>query len=327
MDIEKLKKVKKVVVHADCHDGILSAMILQDAMALPKENIIFVEHSTPEYVNLPAEPGMLFCDCTPPKERIQEFIDVGALVLDHHKHSRDIVEAFGDNGVFADKEKEPEVSGAALAFREVWCSGKNNQYSELGFFVKDLAQLIGIRDNWQQQSPKWQEACEAAAVLMFFPIENWVGQETLWSIRRVWANYYKPFGKILFQKDKERAKAIANKRWIYRTTSGLVIAIVNSRFINDAADLLEDQCDVVMGFAYTKNEPGEYPGMKISLRGFGSFDCGKFAKHYGGGGHFSAGGCKFQTLESTENPYTFLCKQMEQYLDDTTIHIPPTEFL
>ena len=120
MDISLLKGVNKICVHDNCPDGTASAIILKEALDLGPEQIVFVQHDALEYKEMKAEPGLLFCDCAPPPDRVQEFVDVGTIVLDHHKYSRGIVAAFGERGVFADKEKEPTVSGAGLAYREVW---------------------------------------------------------------------------------------------------------------------------------------------------------------------------------------------------------------
>ena len=149
---------------------------------------------------------------------------------------------------------------------------------------------------------------------MFFPRDLFIATD-LDNIAAHWDRKYGWLGKILVEKDDERAKHIAEKRWTYRTDSGLIIAIVPSRFISDASDLLEDECEVIVGFSYTKNDPGCYPGLLLSLRSFGdSFDCGKFCKAHGGGGHVNAAGCKFETESTTLNPYKFLCEKFDEYL-------------
>ena len=330
MDISLLKNVNKVCVHANCPDGTSSGMILRDALNLKPEQIVFVQHDTLEYKEMKAEPGLMFCDCTPPPDRVQEFVKAGTIVLDHHKYARDIVAAFGENGVFADKEKEPEVSGARLAYR-VWklCGSSSfNRWVDDGppewqsksfkkimnDWVDNFSHIAGIRDNWQINSPLWKESCEQAAILMFFPRDSLIS-DPLSSIASSWDMEYGRLGSILVNKDLERAEHIAEKRWIYRTDSGLIIAIVPSRLISDASDLLEDECEVVIGFSYTKNEPGCYPGLLLSLRSFGdSFDCGKFCKAHGGGGHANAAGCKFDTEATTLNPYKLICDKFDEYL-------------
>lgn len=170
ISVEKLRSIKTLACHADCPDGLASAMILRQA--LPSAEVIFVQYNSIEMANLKAEPGILFCDFCPPQDRYREFLEAGAIVLDHHKSTKHIVLEFGENGVYADEKTEPGVSGAVLAFREVWTRMKQ----PLGFTgflgleeMERFAQLAGIRDTWQKQSPDWEEACAQAAALMFYP--------------------------------------------------------------------------------------------------------------------------------------------------------------
>lgn len=116
--LEKLRQVTTIVTHDTCPDGLASAMILLDV--LPKAEVVFCQYSTPLHKSMIAKPGMLFADFSPDPARIQEFIDQGAIVLDHHKTAKDTVLACGELGVFADEKEDPGVSGAVLAFREVW---------------------------------------------------------------------------------------------------------------------------------------------------------------------------------------------------------------
>ncbi|HZL96812.1 MAG TPA: hypothetical protein VFB99_24365 [Vicinamibacterales bacterium] len=60
-----LRQVTRIVTHADCADGIASAMLLHDA--LPEATVEFVQYNTPEWRDLAATPGMLFCDMIPGK--------------------------------------------------------------------------------------------------------------------------------------------------------------------------------------------------------------------------------------------------------------------
>jgi hypothetical protein len=130
MNVEILKNVRKLIVHGPCADGRASALILRDA--LPEREILHVQYSTPEHKALVPEPGVLFCDFSPWVERVegqmtaagrelaQRWVDAGAIVLDHHTGTADLVAMFGERGVFADVKTGPGVSGAMLAFREVW---------------------------------------------------------------------------------------------------------------------------------------------------------------------------------------------------------------
>lgn len=126
--IEKLRSVRVVVCHAyperPCPDGVASALLLRSAFneLFDEESIdvevVFVAHGD-QLEALEARPGMLFCDIAPPAARAKEFVEVGAIVLDHHATARPVVELF-EHHAFGDEEKEPGVSGAVLAFREVY---------------------------------------------------------------------------------------------------------------------------------------------------------------------------------------------------------------
>ena len=135
MNVEILRGIKKLVTHAGaagpCPDGVASALIIKDA--LPDVEVVFARYGSPEYEGLVPEHGVIFCDIVPYAERSKEAPHalterglaqarawVGAVVLDHHKGVADLVAMFGERGVYADAEKGLGVSGAVLAFREVW---------------------------------------------------------------------------------------------------------------------------------------------------------------------------------------------------------------
>lgn len=161
-----LSRITRIITHANCPDGIASAMILHDA--LPDASVEFVQYGTPEHRDMHATPGMLFCDITPPRERVSEFVGAGAMVLDHHAAQKDIVDAFGENGVYA---CETGKSGAWLAYWHVW---RNIAFNACGIDndnVKHFARLAGIRDTWWKGHELWTEACEQAAALMFLGLD------------------------------------------------------------------------------------------------------------------------------------------------------------
>jgi hypothetical protein len=105
IDIEKIKAVKVIVTHDNCTDGLAAAILLHDV--LPDAEIIFAQHGTEAYAKLEVRPNMLFVDIVPPKERYEEFLKAGAIVLDHHKGVKDVVEKFGTNAVFGDEKQHP----------------------------------------------------------------------------------------------------------------------------------------------------------------------------------------------------------------------------
>ncbi len=152
--IEVLKKVKILVTHAGCADGIASALIVKQV--LPHVEVRFLQYNTRAWKELDPKPGMLFCGFSPYPERALGFVAVGAVVLDHHEGVRDLVAEFGNRGVYADAEENPGISGASLAFSMVYTPivlGMPEEKREmpdevLGEWgdVRSFARLVGVRD-------------------------------------------------------------------------------------------------------------------------------------------------------------------------------------
>lgn len=138
-----LKNIKLVVVHANCPDGMASAIFVKDAM--PDVEIQFIQYNTDEHKALTPRPNVMFCDFSPfaetaevegpdgkkthaltdlGKEQVKAWVDAGALLLDHHAAVKQIgmLQPFVDAGLarFGDEATEPGVCGAVLAYRHVW---------------------------------------------------------------------------------------------------------------------------------------------------------------------------------------------------------------
>lgn len=318
---EVLNKVKKIVAHKNCPDGIASAMILKDILS--NAEVQFIQYNTDEHRNLVAEPGLLFCDFTPDPARIQQFVDAGTIVLDHHKGGKGIVEQFGELGVFADEKLEPGVSGALLAYREVYLPlfGPDT-------LVEDFARLAGIRDTWQTSSPFWNDSCEQASWLMFFgedlcleaPIfPRGLNAESKWEFRQ-------EIGKMMFADHMRKIAKTVNGAFL-TSIQGLRVAIHQGvNHTSDATEMLgeESKVDVLVGFSYfaegqTTREPwspqfGDNLKMVCSCRTRTSFDVSKLAKFYGGGGHTKAAGFTLPVEGAHSNPYTRILELIENYL-------------
>lgn len=298
-----LSSIRKLVTHDGCADGIASSLIIRNA--IPDVAIEWVQYGTHAYLSLKAEPGLLFCDMTPPPERVQEFVDAGSIVLDHHRGARDLVAKFGDRGVFADEEAEPGVSGALLAFREVW-SANGGQVRGMGSVVKQFATLAGVRDTWSRQSPDWREACAQAAALRFWPRDALVGLDLFTVL-----DTKMDIGEVLLQRDEERdARSI---REAYRTTiDGVRVAMFEGLHTSDIADALASEVDLVMGWHYLCE--GARLRMVVSCRSRNDFSAMDFAKHWGGGGHRQAAGFTIDAREWA--PYESLSRLLCAYLQE-----------
>lgn len=313
--LEDLSKVSKIIVHDNCPDGIASAMILKYALGIDVE---FIQYKTDAHTNLPAVPGLLFCDFTPPRERVQEFVDAGAIVLDHHKGAQDIVAQFGERGVFADEKSEPGVSGATLAYREVWLPFGN----EDNVLVRDFAQVAGIRDTWQTKDPRWIESCEQSSWLMFFGAEELLKPPIF--DRNKWV-FRTSVGKLLFDEHMRKVKKTVASA--YRTSiHGLRVMIHQGvTHTSDAAELMgeESKVDILAGFSYfsedgTEREDwspefGDNLKLVVSTRTRTSFDVSKMAKFYGGGGHTKAAGFNVKVTKLQANPYAHILALIDDY--------------
>jgi hypothetical protein len=287
IDHELLKKTRKIIVHADCPDGVASAMILHDA--LPDAEVVAVQYG-PERDALEPEPGLLFCDMTPPEKTIYGFIDARAVVLDHHKTQRCITEDFAerDHGVYADNDgDEPGVGGALLAYREVWRRMRHMGATQVGQSIKHFATLAGIRDTWQRESPLWLDACAQAEVLMFYPLEHWIDAD--FTGPRLTEEELR-LGHTLLDKKLRRAREIAESGCLRIGNAALFNA--DGRIVSDVAEAMREvdpSVEIVAGFFYTAH--GDQMNLVFSLRSSpGGPDVSAIAKTMGGGGHAHAAG-------------------------------------
>lgn len=315
----RLRNVRQIVCHADCPDGIASAIVLRDA--LPGAEILFVQHGTPAYVELPARTNMLFCDIAPPRTRVAQFLECGAVVLDHHRTVKEDVLRFVEVGlgVFADEAKEPGVSGALLAYRNVWmplCCGFIS--SAVCERAQDFAELAGVRDTWQKDDSRWEVACAQAEALRFYPFAFWpespfsaAGNQRLTALLEV--------GPALVDRRRESARKEAERGWRFTTRSGTRVLIVSTRETSDVMEEVRETVDLVAGFSFLANNgrEGREEKMICSTRSRGSFDCANFAERNGGGGHTRAAGFERTLLSDDVQPYTLLAGLIERH--ETTL--------
>lgn len=281
-------RVTKLVTHDSCADGLASAMIVRDA--LPHVEVVFAQHGAPSLEGLVPSSGLLFCDIAPPRERAQAFVDAGAIVLDHHKHARDVVELFGERGVFADEAARPGVSGAVLAYEHVWNTHTPRGYGgELD--VRWFAHLVGIRDTWQVKSPSWDIACDLHEALMSMPRELWLAP---CGIGRALSGDSLELGRI---RRRQRVGTVA------RICEGGTLSLVDpagrrwaafpdgGRLTSDVAEAMRARGAAVTCGWFQHVADGQVV-TELSLRSDGTLDVGALCKSLGGGGHSRAAGCR-----------------------------------
>lgn len=307
----QLEQVRTVLVHDNCADGTASAILLRDAFYGRPVNIRFLRYGTPAYEELVAEPGMLFCDMSPPAARAKEFLDVGAMILDHHRTAKALVESFGENGIFGDEIEEPGVCGAVLAYRHVWLPLRGD-LSLQQVFAKQFAQLAGIHDTWQRHDPLWEEAFVQSDVLSFIPNERWMSK-TLAEIAASWTREYRPIGEILRSRNARGVARALGGAYRFTSQKGTrVVLFQGLHQSSEAAEVLGEEADLVVGFGVT-NEDGA-PRYIFSTRSHTTFDCSTFCRQHGGGGHTKAAGCSVTIDPKTAlSPYAVFGDLLDKY--------------
>lgn len=343
--IELLRKVKVVYVHGHCPDGLASAMILKDAFRMlgMEPPIEFLVHNTREHkaAALDVVAGCtLFCDIAPHPEAAKVLHDTQTesrvIVLDHHKGAEGLVKSFAHH-VFADEKAEPGVSGAVLAYREVWCAASDAtialaaeafQRDMQRTRVEDFARATGARDTWQKDSPLFEEGQQIARMLMSKPQEYWLHEhapylhpeevttgghlleahmtavnQAVEQCAWLWASKFQPAAPqemVMLHVFQEQASG-------FRLTSDVAEAI-RQRGYNDEAQ------GVVAGFAWVVDKMGQPPRLLYSLRGEG-FDVDAFARVNGGNGHTLAAGFSVDLKDVDDNPYNLVHARLIAYLE------------
>lgn len=300
--------IRTIIVHDNCTDGLLCGILLKDIF--PNAEIRFIQYQTADHQALQPEPGMIFADFSPQESRAQEFIDAGAYILDHHKKAKDLVARFGSRGAFGDEVLDPGVCGAVLVFRELWSSGARPWLVPQ---VREIVTLAGIRDTWQNKSPRWRDALIQHEVLWFYPKEWWMGQR-LSDILNHWESRLL-LGSILVEKSEKGVRKAVESAHRFTSRKGTrVVVFEGIRKASDAAELIGEDADLIIGFGYfEENTPsGRVPKMVASTRSHTTFDCMRFCAAYGGGGHTKAAGFNVIVDEHSLNPY----KTLENLLND-----------
>lgn len=303
MDRDILLQASEIISHASCPDGIGAAMICAAAYSMTDRKcppISFLQYGTKEYRSMPASRRQVFVDLVPPAERWKEWIGKDAIILDHHEMMKETVESL--NGVYGG----PKESGTTLAFDHVMiplCEGK--MLAERLEAWRRFAHLNMIRDTWDFESPKWDDAC-AMAYAVLLRGQKWCLEAAL--SKTFVVDSLLPLGRCLYDSFLRHAWKIAKAVSLYDVS--LFGKEVKMAFFNHSGDgkvsdvahyLIERlPCDIAVGYFYTQ-ENSEIRCI-VSLRTEGQFGeqlpMSKIAESFGGGGH--KGAAAFMITESCD---------------------------
>lgn len=283
--------IRKVITHDNCADGLASAIVCRAAM--PGVEVEFCQYGTSHWRELAPEPGVLFVDFSPPRETAQAWADAGAYVLDHHEHAKDVVELFGERGLF-----DNERCGALLAFEEVYAPEKRSGLYESGVhesaaartewnMLLHLATLADVRDRWQRNNALWDEANAMNRALMAVHRDVWMESGTIPT------GPVREFGALMSATERKNAEEVVSSSLETTDVDGFRIGVCSasaqlSSMIGEVAR--EQGYDLTACFFFTRDKDTGAKSVVYSMRSSDRFDCGAFAKSMGGGGHARAAG-------------------------------------
>ena len=311
------KGVNRIITHLNCPDGMASAILLYDALKIEPE---FYVHGMDSFQHLKVTPKTLFCDICPPAHLVDQFVATGGIVLDHHKAAQSSVVKFGERGVFADEKLAPGVSGAYLAFNEVWRPAMLQGISVRHSLAENFVRLVGIRDTWQRQSKDWEIACHQAAALIFYPWKYWKSQVDRnghdGDTQYLALTDEMVVGKLIHENRLIKAQQCAEDALI-SDIHGLRVAVFNDsdKLTSDVAELLRQEgINIIVGFSYYKsNIDMKFPVLSYNLRSDGSFDVAQFSTVFDGGGHTKAAGYT-KTICKNADPYSIILNDLDTYI-------------
>lgn len=310
-----LRNVTDVYVHRAslqdaCSDGRATGYILHDA--LPTVNVHEVAYSSRAHRNIVPRKGLLFGDLSPHRSQIEALKPFDPIILDHHKSAADILASF-PHSVYADEAKEPGVSGAVLAFTEVWLPIRGVKRCERCRHwklwqsctcppfkaMRELATLVGIRDTWQKDHPRFKEAGDLCEFLVFAPLSTlfqMTPQEVLARGREM--------GPLLRARVIDEAKR-AVETGTHLESGGHKLLLFSNTHLSSDASTFAPEDTITCG--YDMVHDGEEMRIQFSLRSRNGLNLIPVVQKFGGGGHKAAAGFSVEvTLNWYRDPVSIL---------------------
>jgi len=277
--------MNRIITHANCPDGIMSALIL--ARVFPDAKVEFVDYT--QLRALEPAPYTIFADIAP-STRLDEWRAEGAVVLDHHHTAKEVTTSFRHH-LYADAQARPGVSGALLALEYATEAGPSWPYYADEFIRwRRYAELVGIRDTWQRASHDWKNACELSAALMFWGFER---------LRLSFTQHRLSVGSVLLENRAREVEKAVETGFRFEIQLGgapvRVLAFEGAGLTSDAPDVAKD-VDVVVGWHIERDQT------IYSMRSRGHVDVSEIAKRNGGGGHKAAAGFTISNVDVAGAP-------------------------
>jgi nanoRNase/pAp phosphatase (c-di-AMP/oligoRNAs hydrolase) len=309
--IPQIDRVKRLLTHKGCSDGIASALIVQNAFVNRPVEVVWLTPGTDRHRKIDVRENDLYCDLSPAAEIADLAREAGTIVLDHHETARNLVLSFGEKGRFASVKEMPGISGAMLAFLYVWTPLKMLIHQDgIGTMLRErthlecdlewrriheLALMIGIRDTWQRDHFHWKEACAFHEALLHHGSDLLTKHVSL--ISGEYSRRMLEGASLLAEKERRLKEVMgsAYKIILYNVTITITPYYALASDLFDIAD-----SDLVIGFEWIvqNNEPV----MKVTLRSH-VVDTSAISIQYGGGGHKNSSGFVLARSAVSADPF------------------------
>jgi oligoribonuclease NrnB/cAMP/cGMP phosphodiesterase (DHH superfamily) len=260
-----------ILFHANCMDGTGAKFAAWKKFGEGAEYIP-VQYGKP----LPEmEPGsrVFIVDFSYPKEVLEQLRSVHQelVVLDHHKTAEEALKGFP--GCYFDMTK----SGAVMAW----------EYFHPGTEIPRLLEHVQDRDLW-----KW-ELDDTAEIHM--GLQMLKGDVKKWDVICKKSNAFSMLvdsGKVLLKKQTMTVENAVKNHTKIIDFMGYKVGVTNqSDHASEVGSAICTLEGVDFGIVYCITRDNE---VLLSLRSVGNFDTSVIAKHFGGGGHANASGCRLK---------------------------------
>jgi hypothetical protein len=288
-----ISNIHTVYYHGSCPDGIIAREVLK----LTNKPMRYIPYYFSEFTEVPK--NTLFIDCSPKQYQVETALQNNCLIAEHHD-SFDWAywNTFFPKQLFFGENTQAE-SGAELA---LWILGVYDPtfHDER---VIDLVRHIAIGDTWQSTDPDFRYARMIGGYISFF------GNDFCEDIRTLMdkENVITAFGAV-----QERNQERFAKTAIRLHTHDHKLAFINETNMSGAAEILRNEGnDVIVGFKMIYDPQLPQNIIIYSLRSNERFDCAKFCKANGGGGHKAAAG--FSIPYNNQDPISSFFRLFAEY--------------
>jgi uncharacterized protein len=279
--------IRRIISHENCPDGLASAILAK--LAAPEAVVEFCQYNTPQHRGLVPSSDTVFVDFSPHRGINAEAwaATPNVWVLDHHEHAKDIVELFGDRGIYGGVLR----SGAWLVWQYLLNCAEGS--------AANFAVLASIRDTWLTSDPEWPAACALAKLLMAVDRDIWL-RSPHHAIKACEESEW--IGFALAETEKIKAQRVLDHEVLRKSHGGYEVGMFTgqgelSSMVGELGRAAGLDVTVCCLMVYDREK-----GHKLvySMRSGERVDVGAMAKFYGGGGHARAAGF---TVDLVTNPY------------------------